>query len=112
MRLSMQGELRAWQYQRQTYPGIARTPGNAIGSREEAYGEYKVTEEFWNELAALSPESREDLEKAQDIMTKISPGYRAGCLPLFPLGDEIGYYWQQGNYRLALGVLWKLITCK
>ena len=36
MRLSMQGELRAWQYQRQTYPAIAKIKGNDIGADDEA----------------------------------------------------------------------------
>jgi len=112
MRLSMQGELRAWQYQKQTYPEIAKTKGNEIGSKGEAYGEARVTKEHWDELAKLSPESREDLKKAQDVMTKISPGYRSGCLPLYPLGKEFKYYWDRKEYVSAFGVFWTLITCK
>jgi len=109
MRLSMQGELRAWQYQKQTYPAIAKTKGNEIGSTGEAY---PGTKEFWDELFSLSPDSREDLAKAQDVMTKISPGYRSGCLPLFPLGNEFKYYWGRKEYLSAFGVFWTLITCK
>jgi len=108
-RLSMQGELRAWQYQKQTYPNIAKTRGNEIGSDGEAY---KGTKEFWDELFALSPESREDLAKAQDVMTKISPGYRSGCLPVYPLGAEFKYYWGRKEYLSAFKVFWTLITCK
>jgi hypothetical protein len=108
-RLSMQGELRAWQYQKQTYPNIAKTKGNEIGSPGEAYG---GTKKFWDELFALSPESREDLAKAQDMMTTISPGYRSGCLPLYPLGDEFKYYWGRKEYISAFGVFWTLITCR
>jgi hypothetical protein len=108
-RLSMQGELRAWQYQKQTYPQIAKTKGNEIGSRGEAYSGSK---EHWDELSQLSPESREDLKKAQEVMTKISPGYRSGCLPLYPLGEEFKYYWRRKEYLSALGVFWTLITCK
>ena len=112
MRLSMQGELRAWQYQKQTYPEIAKTKGNEIGSKGEAYGEARVTKEHWDELAKLSPDSREDLKKAQDIMTKISPGYRSGCLPLYPFGKEFKYFWDQKEYTSAFGIIWTLITCK
>jgi hypothetical protein len=108
-RLSMQGELRAWQYQKQTYPAVAKIEGNEIGSAGEAYG---GTKEFWDELFALSSESREDLAKAQDVMTKISPGYRSGCLPLYPLGEEFKYYWGRKEYISAFGIFWTLITCK
>jgi hypothetical protein len=109
MRLSMQGELRAWQYQKYTYPEIARTKGNDIGSNGEAYA---GTKEFWDELSKLSPDSRDDLEQAQGLMRKVSPGYRSGCLPLFPPGKEFVYFWRQREYAKAFGVLWKLITCK
>lgn len=109
MRLSMQGELRAWQYQKQTYPAIAKSPGNEIGNPGEAYG---GTAAHWEELSKLSAESREDLAKAQDVMAKVSPGYRSGCLPLYPLGEEFKYYWGRKEYVLAFGVFWTLITCK
>jgi len=108
-RLSMQGELRAWQYQTQTYPSIAKTSGNKIGSQGEAYN---GTEVHWDELSKLDPNSRDDLEKAQDVMTRISPGYRSGCLPLYPLNKEFGYFWGRKEYALAFGVIWKLLTCK
>jgi len=108
-RLSMQGELRAWQYQKQTYPGIAKVKSSPIGSAGEAYS---GTQQFWDELFTLSPDSREDLEKAQGVMTKISPGYRSGCLPLYPLGKEFKYFWGRKEYGLAFGVIWKLITCR
>jgi hypothetical protein len=108
-RLSMQGELRAWQYQKLTYPAIAKTKGNEIGSTGEAYD---GTKEFWDEISQLSAESREDLAKAQEVMTKISPGYRSGCLPLYPLGEEFRYYWGRKEYVSAFGVFWTLITCR
>ena len=111
-RLSMQGELRAWQYQKLTYPQIAKTRGGEIGSSGEAYGEVRVTKDLWDELFSLSPESRGDLTKAQDIMTKISPGYRSGCLPLYPLSEEFKYYWRRKEYISAFGVFWTLITCR
>lgn len=112
MRLSMQGELRAWQYQKETYPSIANTPGNEIGSEGEAYGVGKVTKDSWDELSKLDPDSREDLERAQEVMTEISPGYRSGCLPLYPLGKEFKYFWGRKEYVSAFGVIWKLITCR
>jgi len=112
MRLSMQGELRAWQYQKETYPAIANTPGSEIGSQGEAYGAGKGTKEFWDELAKLDPNSRDDLEKAQVVMTKISSGYRSGCLPLYPLGQEFKYFWGRKEYVSAFGVIWKLVTCR
>jgi len=112
VRLSMQGELRAWQYQKETYPSIANSPGSEIGSKGEAYGAGNGTKEFWEELSKLDPDSRDDLEKAQEVMTKISPGYRSGCLPLYPPGKEFKYYWGRKEYVLAFGVFWKLVTCR
>jgi len=109
IRLSMQGELRAWQYQKQTYPGIAKTQGNDIGANGEAYG---GTKEQWDTLANLSPDSRDDLEKAQEVMQTISRGYRSGCLPLYPLPQEIGFWLRQGKIKEAINVVVNLITCK
>ncbi len=63
MRLSMQGELRAWQYQKRTYPEIARTKGKAIGTKDEAYSKVRETNEFWEELSSQSPAPGKDLEK-------------------------------------------------
>jgi len=112
MRLSMQGELCAWKYQKETYPSIAKKPGGEIGSEGEAYGEVRVTKEFWDKLSKLDPTSRNDLEKAQELMTKISPGYRSGCLPLYPLGKEFKYFWERKEYVSAFGVIWKMVTCR
>jgi len=106
MRLSMQGELRAWQYQKQTYPQIARTKGNEIGSPREAY---PGTKEHWDKLAALSPDSREDLKTAINVMKSIAPGYRSDRLPLYPLPQEIGYYLKQGKIMDAVKVVINLI---
>jgi len=108
-RLSVQGELRAWQYQKQTYPAIANKKGNEIGADKEAYA---GTKEHWDELAALSPDSREDLEKAQAVMKRISPTYRSGCLPLFPLSQEFRFYLKEGKIWEAVRVIWNLITCR
>jgi len=106
MRLSVQGELMAWQYQKLTYPPIARTKGNEIGSSHEAYG---GTKEHWDKLFALSPESRDDLMAAQDIMKDVAAGYRSDRLPLYPLPKEIGYYLKQGRIMDAIKVITNLI---
>lgn len=110
MRLSMQGELRAWQCQARTYPGIARTKGSRIGSRNEAYGEARETCDSWEELMRLSPDSREDLEKAQDVMQDIAPGYRSHALPLYPLHQEIWFFLRQGKIRKAWNVIYDLVA--
>jgi len=108
-RLCMQGELRAWQYQKQTYPEIAKTKGNEIGANREAYG---GTKEHWDKLANLSPDSREDLEKAREVMQNISKGYRSECLPLYPLPQEIGFFLGQGRIQEAINAVINLITCR
>src|SRR5215216_3568156 len=102
MRLSMQGELRAWQYQKRTYPEIAATKGKAIGTKGEAYAEGGETNEIWEELSRLASDSREDLEKAQALMRKISAGYRSNALPLYPLPQELGFYLKQGKLKDAV----------
>jgi len=106
MRLSMQGELRAWQYQKQTYPQIARTRGNEIGSPHEAYAGTKT---HWNKLVTLSPNSREDLQTAISVMKNVASGYRSDRLPLYPLPQEIGYYLKQGKIMEAIKVVTNLI---
>jgi hypothetical protein len=108
-RLSMQGELRAWQFQARTYPEIARTKGNRIGSRHEAYGAGIETSEYWEELARLSPDSRADLEKAREVMVKIAPTYRSHALPLLPLHVEILFFLKQWRLGDAVAVVWNLI---
>jgi len=109
MRLSMQGELRAWQYQKRTYPHIASTRGNEIGTKDEAYGRGKETKEFWEELARLSPDSRDDLEKARTVMQNISKGYRSDSLPLYPLPQEIVFCLKQGKIKDVIDVIRKLV---
>ena len=109
MRLSMQGELRAWQYQKRTYPEIAKTKGNAIGTKNEAYGRGKETNEFWEELSKLSPDSRDDLEKARTVMQNIAKGYRSDSLPLYPLPQEIVFYLRHGKIKEAIDVIRKLV---
>ena len=105
MRLSMQGELDAWQYQCRTYPSLTKT-GAAIGSRGEAYSSKdKTTNEFWEQLSTLSSESRADLEKARDLMIAIAPGYRAYRLPIYPLHRELWFHLRQGKFRKAFNVI-------
>lgn len=108
MRLSMQGELDAWQYQCRTYPYLTKS-GGAIGSRGEAYssGE-KTTSEIWEQLSMLSSDSRADLEKARDLMIAIAPAYRAHRLPIYPLHREIWFHLRQGKFREAFNVIRRL----
>lgn len=106
MRLSMQGELRAWQYQKQHYPPIAKTSGKQIGEEDEAYPK---TQEYWDKLADLSPDSREDLETARDVMKQVASGYRSDRLPLYPLPQEIGYCLRQGRIRDAIQAVLNLV---
>jgi hypothetical protein len=107
-RLSMQGELDAWQYQCRTYPYLSKT-GGAIGSRGEAYssGE-KTTHEIWEQLSRLSSDSRADLEKARELMIAIAPAYRAYRLPIYPLPKEIWFHLRQGKFREASNVIRRL----
>ena len=105
-RLSVQGELRAWQYQKQTYPQIAKTKGNEIGAAHEAYGGTKV---HWDKIATLSSESREDLKTAIGVMKSVAPGYRSDRLPLYPLPQEIGYFLKQGKIMDAIKVITNLM---
>jgi len=105
-RLSVKGELLAWQYQRQAYHELT---GKEIGDHGEAY---EGTKEFWDQLALLSPDSRDDLIDAQSLMKKVAPGYRSDCLPLFPLNQEVINLLKQGKIRAAYGIVWNLITCK
>lgn len=101
MRLSMQGELRAWQYQKEHYPLIANVKGRQIGEAGEAYSR---TQDHWDKLAKLSPDSREDLETARNLMKSVAKGYRADRLPLYPLPQEISYHLKQGKFGQAIKV--------
>ena len=107
-RLSMQGELDAWQYQCRTYPSLTKT-GAAIGSRGEAYSSGdRTTSEIWEQLSALSSDSRADLEKARDLMVAIAPAYRAHRLPIYPLHKELWFHLRQGKFREASDVILRL----
>jgi hypothetical protein len=109
-RLSMQGELSAWQCQARNYPVIAQPKGNRIGSRGQAYGEGKETCDLWDELLHLSTGSREDLEKAQKIMVDIAPAYRSHALPLYPLHKEIWFHLKRGRFKEAWQLIPKLLN--
>jgi hypothetical protein len=106
MRLSVQGELLAWQYQKQAYHELT---GKEIGDRGEAYAGAKT---YWDQLALLSADSRDDLLVAQRLMKKVSPDYRSGCLPLFSLTREIKYFLKQGKIAEAFRTVWNLIACR
>jgi hypothetical protein len=105
-RLSVYGELLAWQYQGQAY---RQAFGKGIGDPGEAYPR---TQDKWDELAKLSPASREDLATAQQVMKEISPDYRSDCLPLYPLIREIGFDLRQGKFGNAFETIGNLITCR
>jgi len=105
-RLSVRGELLAWQYQIQAYRELT---GNEIGDHGQAYGGTKV---HWDQIAQLSADSRDDLLAAQGLMKKVAPDYRSDCLPLFPLLQEVGFYLGKGRLKEAFDVVWNLVTCK
>jgi len=105
-RLSVFGELLAWQYQKQAYHDLT---GKEIGDPGEAY---PGTQQFWDQLGQLSPESRDDLLKGQALMKSVAPSYRSDCLPLYPLGREFWYFLKQGRIGEAFNVIKDLITCK
>ena len=106
MRLSMRGELLAWQYQERAYFELTE---KQIGASGQAYG---GTRKHWDKLIQLSADSREDLEEAQDVTRDIAPGYRSHCLPLYPLHQEVWYYLRQGEFKEAFDAVRNLISCK
>jgi hypothetical protein len=103
MRLSLRGELQAWQYQYRIYPLLQ--PGHEIG--EEYFGK----SEEWQQLSKLSPSSREDLERARDLMIAIAPGYRAYALPIYPLPQELGHYVRHLDIKGIVAMLRNLVRC-
>ena len=105
-RLSMRGELLAWQHQERAYFELTE---KRIYDSGQAYG---GTRKHWEELMQLSADSREDLKRAQDVTRKISPDYRSYCLPLYPLPKEIGYFLKQGKFKEAFDAVKNLISCK
>jgi hypothetical protein len=83
MRLSIQGELIAWQYQYQVYFDAT---GKHFGETGQPFDGSKTQ---WEQLSQLSTDSRQDLATAQRLMKEISPVYRAHLLPLYPVGREV-----------------------
>lgn len=106
LRLSVHGELLAWQHQERAYFEITK---ERIGESGQAYGGKR---KYWAELMQLSPDSRTDLERAQELMRAISPDYRSYCLPLYPLHQEIWYWLRQGKFKDASGAVKNLISCE
>jgi hypothetical protein len=106
MRLSMQGELLAWQHQERAYFELTR---KRIGGADQAY---RNTRRSWNELMRLSAQSRDDLARAQELTRKIAPTYRSYCLPLYPLPREIFYCLMRGNFKDAYHAVRNLIRCQ
>lgn len=84
-RLSIRGELLSWQLEYQAYHEVT---GAYYGADDRPFAGSAAA---WADLARLDPTARADLARAQFLMKKISPRYRAHLLPLFPLGREIGY---------------------
>jgi hypothetical protein len=106
LRLSVCGELLAWQYQRQAYREAA---GRELGDPGAAFAGKRG---LWDELAGLSADRREDLARAQQLMKTIAEGYRSECLPLYPLHKEIGHHLRQREIRESFGVIRNLFTCR
>ena len=105
-RLSMRGELLAWQHQERAYFELTK---KRIGDSGQAYG---GTRKHWDELMQLSPDSREDLERAREVTRAISRGYRSHCLPLYPLHREVVYFLGKGKFKEAFDAVKNLINCK
>ena len=106
MRLSMRGELLAWQHQERVYFELTK---KRIGDSGEAYG---GTRKHWEELMTLSADSRENLKRAQEVTRNISSTYRSHCLPLYPLHQEVWYFLRQGKFKEAFEAIKNLVTCK
>ncbi len=85
LRLSVQGELLAWQLEYQAYHAAT---GMWYG---DPGAPFAGTKPQWEALSQLSPDSHEDLTQAQRLMKEVSPRYRAHLLPLYPLTREAGY---------------------
>ena len=106
VRLSVFGELRAWQYQKKAYYEIAEKEIGEIGQA------FSGKQDLWDEIAKLIPDSRDDLAQAQELMGKIATGYRSDCLPLYPLSKEIWYHLIRGEFRAGYDAVKNLVTCR
>ena len=85
MRLSIQGELLAWQLEYKAYHAVT---GIWYGDHGAPFA---GTRPLWDALSQLLPDSHEHLAKAQHLMKEVSPIYRANLLPLYPFSQEAGY---------------------
>ena len=84
-RLSIQGELLAWQLEYKAYHSGTGTWYGDPGAP------FAGTRPQWDALSQLSSDSHEHLAKAQSLMKEVSPVYRADLLPLYPVSQEAGY---------------------
>jgi len=105
-RLSMRGELLAWQYQERAHFELT---GKRIGDSGQAYGGKR---RHWDELMLLDANLRDDLKRAQEVTRNISSVYRSNCLPLYPLHQEVWFFLKQGNFTEAFKAVKNLISCK
>ncbi len=105
-RLSVHGELLAWQHQQQ---GYQEAFGREIGEAGEAY---PGTQTQWDALSRLSAGSRADLEQARTLMQSIAQHYRSDCLPLFPLPTELWLHLRHLDFRGAFEAIKNLVTCR
>lgn len=84
--LSVRGELAAWQLQ---YDVLAQSLARPAGP-------------LWQELRALDPDSRSDVERAQPLMKQIGgPGYHVDWMPIWPLPAEIAYRFKKMMRRFS-----------
>ncbi len=77
--LSVYGELEAWQFHHTVYKELAG-PDISLGPA-------------WDALSALPLDNnRKNLMEASKLMSRASPGYRSGYLPLYPVHAEFAYW--------------------
>lgn len=84
-RLSVYGELLAWQLEYRVYHEVT---GNYYGQKGLPFDGSAAQ---WQQIAQLSAEVYEDLARAQSLMREVAPTYRSNRLPLYPLGRELRY---------------------
>ena len=90
-RLSVDGELRAWQLE---YKAYHDKTGQYYGAPTTPFYDQNSPQkeaDAWKDLSQLNPDSRVDLAKAQKLMKVVSSNYRSDQLPLQPIEQEISY---------------------
>ncbi|MCC6298744.1 MAG: hypothetical protein IT314_05570 [Anaerolineales bacterium] len=85
-RLSVYGELLAWQLQYQAYYDVT---GLHFGEQGATFSQDPLNADRWKILSQLNPDSLQDLETAQKLMREIDPAYRSNLLPLEPISKTI-----------------------